>query len=611
MPDVLLIQPPIRDFYLTAKRTIPYGLACISAALEAQGFSVGILDCLATSKSKPIDLPPEMDYLRDYYGKPDISPFGLFHRYRHYGYGYRHVREAAKEAAPFLVGISSLFTAYADEALAAAEAVKDALPGCTVVMGGHHPTQMPEAVMRCRAVDYVIRGEGEAALPQLAKALMHGGDVRSVPGVVARTPAGGILVSPPAECPDLDLNPLPSLHLLNRKFYRRASGGSAVVVASRGCPMGCSYCSVGGPSAATYRRRSVRSVLGEIEDAVLKFGARFIDFEDENISLDRSWFMELLNGVADRFGKAGLELRAMNGLFPPSLDEDMVKGMKRAGFTALNLSLGTTCPDQLKRFRRPDVREAFDRAVFQAGACGMSAVGYIIVGAPGQKAMDSVSDLLYLARRRVIAGVSVFYPSPGSVDYGKCEAANLLPERFSLMRSTALPLSDTTTRMESVTLLRLGRILNFMKSLAGADSAVSLSGVRTTLDALTTEKCPGTSEAELNGISGACGRPTAGCFEDQAGGNGFRSPGDANEPEGHTHEKSPRGASAGIALRTLPASGPRTAVIDRTQAGKALLGMFLGDGLIRGMTPDGEIYEHTASPALCRAFIDGLTKTAP
>ncbi len=41
MPDVLLVQPPIRDFYLTAKRTIPYGLASIAAAVAARGFSVG------------------------------------------------------------------------------------------------------------------------------------------------------------------------------------------------------------------------------------------------------------------------------------------------------------------------------------------------------------------------------------------------------------------------------------------------------------------------------------------------------------------------------------------------------------------------------------------
>ena len=44
MTDVLLVQPPIRDFYLTAKRTIPYGLASIAAAPRRRGFTVAAIE---------------------------------------------------------------------------------------------------------------------------------------------------------------------------------------------------------------------------------------------------------------------------------------------------------------------------------------------------------------------------------------------------------------------------------------------------------------------------------------------------------------------------------------------------------------------------------------
>jgi hypothetical protein len=103
----------------------------------------------------------------------------------------------------------------------------------------------------------------------------------------------------------------------------------------------------------------------------------------------------------------------------------------------------------------------------------LDAVGYIIVGAPFQQAGDSVADLLFLAAQRVLAGVSIFYPAPGSRDYSRCKALGVLPRHWSLMRSTALPVSHTTTREESITLLRLGRVLNFMKSLVdrGVDPA--------------------------------------------------------------------------------------------------------------------------------------------
>ncbi|MCK5914670.1 MAG: radical SAM protein, partial [Deltaproteobacteria bacterium] len=81
MSDIALVQPPIEDFFLTAKRTIPYGLACIAATLEERGFAVSIIDGLATNKSKIIPRPETMDYLAPHYGQPDSSPFALFHNY--------------------------------------------------------------------------------------------------------------------------------------------------------------------------------------------------------------------------------------------------------------------------------------------------------------------------------------------------------------------------------------------------------------------------------------------------------------------------------------------------------------------------------------------------
>jgi hypothetical protein len=155
----------------------------------------------------------------------------------------------------------------------------------------------------------------------------------------------------------------------------------------------------------------------------------------------------------------------MNGLYPPSLDEEVVRRMKVAGFKTLNLSLGSTSGAQLERFNRSDVRDSFDRALVHAEYYGLNAVGYVICAAPFQRATDSISDLLYLAQRRVLAGVSVFYPSPGSRDFDVCAKHDILPAGFSCMRSSALPLSHTTTRTESVTILRLARILNFIKFL--------------------------------------------------------------------------------------------------------------------------------------------------
>jgi anaerobic magnesium-protoporphyrin IX monomethyl ester cyclase len=530
MPDILLIQPPIRDFYLTAKRTIPYGLACIASTLTARGFSVEILDALASSKSRNRELPQEMSYLREYYGLPDRSPFALFHQYKHFGHTFDYIGRKARESGAFLVGISSLFTPYAQEAVQTAETVKTYHPGCKIVMGGHHPTAMPRNVMASAAVDFVVRGEGEDPMPLLAEALAKGGKYDTIPGLVFRRQDGSLHINAPAQMGHPDSYPLPASELVNRRFYSRRHGGSMVVVAGRGCPLACTYCSVGAQSGSAYRQRSVGSVIQEIGKAVDRYGVNFIDFEDENLSLNRRWFLNLLKGIKSRFGDA-LELRAMNGLYPPSLDEEVIQAMKSAGFKALNLSVGSTSKEQLARFNRADVRDSFNRALDLADEYRLNAVGYIICGAPFQKAQDSISDLLYLARRRVLAGASIFYPSPGSRDYDLCADNRLLPGELSCMRSSALPLSHTTTRKEAVTLLRLARIVNFMKFLL--DKKIPL---------------PKSSSAE------------------------FR----LNDPS------------------------------DRTETGRQLLGKFLADGKIRGVTPEGHLFEHVISENLSHEFLQGL-----
>jgi hypothetical protein len=515
MVDILLIQPPIRDFYLTAKRTIPYGLAGIAAGLIEAGFSVQILDALATPKSRAVDLPQEMSYLQPYYGRADQSPFGLFHHYKHFGYSFDFIGQQVKTAQPFLVGISSLFSAYADEAVKTAQIVKAQHPDCKIIVGGHHPTALPERIMESSAVDFGMRGEGEVSMPLLAKALRNGSGYDEIPGLVYRKPDGSLHVSAAAIMDNPENYPLPATQLLNQRYYRRNKKASAVVVASRGCPLKCTYCSIGASSPLRHRRRSVDSVIVEIEKAVNQFDAGFIDFEDENLSLDRKWFLQLLNELKQRFDGNQIEFRAMNGLLPSSLNEQVIAAMQAAG----------------KRFQRPDVRKEFERALVFAETYGLKAVGYIIIGAPFQKAIDSLADLLYLAKLRALAGSSIFYPAPGSKDYALCASMGLLPEKFSCMRSSALPLSHSTTRLESVTLLRLSRIVNFMKSLV--DSGLPLPDPA----------------------------PATGCI-----------------------------------------SNPN----DRNDAGRQLLQFFLNDGVIRGISPDGEVFDHEISSDLSKKFLADL-----
>lgn len=465
MPDILLIQPPIQDFYLTAKRTLPYGLAGIAASLRQVGFSVEILDALATPRNRVIAWPGEMAFLEPFFGCSDRSPFGLFHTFRHFGYSLEHIANQARRSGAFLIGISSLFSAYSEVALKTASIVKQACPHAFVVFGGHHPTAMPEQVIQYPAVDFVLRGDGEVGLPLLAKALRQALPLDRIPGLVRRCGDGTCSIQPPAVADDLDRLPQPALDLVRWSHYQRAGQASFALSAGRGCPLQCSYCSVNTNTYHGFRLRSVERIVAELASVNKLHRIGFVDFEDEHLCADRLWFSNLLTAIRNRFGPQPFELRAMNGLFAPALSRRIIRQMQQSGFKTLNLALITTCASQLKRFRRPDITAALDRVLSDSMRCGLNCVVYIIVAGPGQRPDQSVDDLIHLARRRVLAGVSMFYPCPGSDDYDWCRDRRLLPDQLSLLRATALPLEDHTSRLEAVTLLRLGRVLNFMKSL--------------------------------------------------------------------------------------------------------------------------------------------------
>ncbi len=464
MPDILLIQPPIQDFYFTAKRSIPYGLACIAQSALSRGFSVEIIDCLATKKSRMIPCPDEFYYLKPFYEMPDQSPFTLFHGFKQFGYSFQYLAKKIEEKKALIVGISSLFTAYNEQALETARMVKQKHPKTLVVMGGHHPTYFPQKVMECKAVDFVIRGEGETSLPLLAKAIKNRYPIETVPGIVFRNNDGSLHISSPAVVETVEGLGSQSMNLIRNDFYRRGQKGSYMIVASRGCPLKCTYCCIGN-SSTPYRKRSVASVMEEVETAVDHFNANFIDFEDENLSLDRKWFRQLLYNLHDRFSGAGPELRAMNGLLPTSLDTDLLNLMKAAGFKTLNLSVGSTHQARLAKFRRPDITKELANIIRTAREIDLNIVCYIIAGAPEQPAEESLSDILFLATQPVLIGLSIYYPAPGSIDYIYAQQHHQLPKHFSMMRSSALPVSIPSSSLQAATLLRLARIVNFIKFL--------------------------------------------------------------------------------------------------------------------------------------------------
>jgi len=168
---ILLVHPPVEDFYQTTLRTLPVGLLYLAAALRCAGSEVEILDCQATLHRHVLELPPELAYLKPYYQPGNVSPYKLFSHYRHYGLGWDEIRQRIRQAHADVIGISALFTPFYREARRVAALAKAVDPACPVIMGGAHVNACPEQVLADPHVDFVVLGEGERTLPELVHAL--------------------------------------------------------------------------------------------------------------------------------------------------------------------------------------------------------------------------------------------------------------------------------------------------------------------------------------------------------------------------------------------------------------------------------------------------------
>ncbi|MCX5903556.1 MAG: cobalamin B12-binding domain-containing protein [Proteobacteria bacterium] len=132
---ILLIQPPVRDFYQTAIRTQPIGLAYLAAALEQTGCDVEILDCQVTNQKKSIPVPERFSGITEFYPRGDLSPFRLFSGYHHFGLSYEEIKERINQSSADVIGISSQFTPYCEEAGTIASLAKAINVTTPVIMG--------------------------------------------------------------------------------------------------------------------------------------------------------------------------------------------------------------------------------------------------------------------------------------------------------------------------------------------------------------------------------------------------------------------------------------------------------------------------------------------
>jgi radical SAM superfamily enzyme YgiQ (UPF0313 family) len=473
MPKLLLLQPPIEDFYDTDIRLQPIGLCYLKAAVHrfCPDFEVAVRDFHTGCGRRTLPYPKELSYLQEYYLLPDRGPFSIFHQYFRFGAAPATVAAEVAREQPDMVGISALFSPYYREVLSCAAAIRGLL-SVPIVVGGSHVSCAPETILASPHVDFVIRGEGERPLVELLQAWQQGGPYERVANLGWKR-GSEMVFNPMAENFPLPEIPIPDYGDFDPDRYCYEGRPLCMILTSRGCPHRCGFCSVHLTFGHRYRRRSAAAVVAEMEARYAQ-GIRVFDFEDDNLTFDLGRMKELCQRIGEAFQGRDIQLLAMNGISYKSLDREVLALMRQVGFTHLNLALVSSNEEILTAYSRPHRRDNFSTVVDMAFGLGFRIVAHQIMGLPGESLNSMIDTLVLLARLPLLIGVSIFYLTPGSPVAASFPA--LSETDIFRSRSTAMAIETRHCQRDDLyTLFLTARILNFLKGVVQEGEETSLA----------------------------------------------------------------------------------------------------------------------------------------
>ncbi len=198
----------------------------------------------------------------------------------------------------YLPVTGAISTATVPAALEALKAAKQVDPRIVTLIGGPHPTFMFEEMLseRDNPADVIIRGEAEETLVEVLAA-EPGAPLDGVKGIAFMR--GGEVVETPQRDHITDLDALePAFHLLDWEDYHynvEPYGRMASILTSRGCMMGCAFCSQRLFWRGKWRARTPESVIAEVRHLVETYGVEFITMIDAYPTKDRERWIEVLD----------------------------------------------------------------------------------------------------------------------------------------------------------------------------------------------------------------------------------------------------------------------------------------------------------------------------
>jgi radical SAM superfamily enzyme YgiQ (UPF0313 family) len=293
---------------------------------------------------------------------------------------------------PDLVGITA-FTCQATRAYEVATTFRQ--KRIPIVMGGIHASMCKEEAQRY--VDSVVIGEAETVWAQVLEDTLRDRLRPLYSGTLTEW-----LDSPPAR------------HELVKDKYLLGT-----LQTTRGCPLGCNFCSVTAFNGRKYRHRPIKDVLDELE--VLPY--KLLLFADDNLIGTRKDHMEYAKNLFRAMIKRGIrKLWSAQVTINMADDPELLKLAKRSGCFGVFIGFESPNPESLKTVNKNfNLRFGIDyykEAVRRIHKAGIGVSGSFIIGIDDDKP-GAAEMIVNIVKECNIDAVSVqtLTPLPGTELY--------------------------------------------------------------------------------------------------------------------------------------------------------------------------------------------------
>jgi len=295
---------------------------------------------------------------------------------------------------PDMVGITA-FTPTIYRASAICKAVKELDSKIITVMGGPHPSALPEESMKDPNVDMVAVGEGERTLSELVETIKSGGDLSAVKGILYRKD-GKVVTNPPRErIINLDELPFPAREIIDLSVYRPSvlhykNLPAFSVMCGRGCPHRCTFCSCAKVFRGRVTMRTPEHVISEIKYLIEKYGAKEIMIWDDTFGIFEDWTLKFCDLI-----------KPLNVTWSIWMRVDMAKPeilKKLCESGCWHISYGVESGNQkvLDTIKKGFTTEQVKKAFKWTHEAGMEARGTFIFGLPNDT-WESMLDTINIA----------------------------------------------------------------------------------------------------------------------------------------------------------------------------------------------------------------------